>query len=96
MKEYDVSLFAAENGGFGLDIHNSTGTTPYAKFGSVHDLEHFFASQGIHEERLAEIDSICSKLVPGQAYHAKMFLPDSVIEAQQKLTAGLAPSLQPA
>lgn len=96
MKEYDVSFFAADNGGFGLDIHCSTGTSPYATFRSRHDLQDFFASQGIHDERLAEIDSICSQLVSGQVYHARMFLPDSVIEAQEKLITGAQRSLQPA
>ncbi len=87
MNEYDVSFYAPHEGGFVLDIHSSTGTSPYAKFGSLQDLEGFFASQGIHAERIAEINTICSALTPGTAYHAKMFLPDCVIEAEEKLIA---------
>ncbi len=87
MNEYNVTFYAPHEGGFVLDIHASTGTSPCSEFASVQDLQNFFASQGIHDERLAEINTICSALRPGHAYHAKMFLPDPVVDAQEKLIA---------
>lgn len=87
MKEYDVSFYAAQDGGFVLDIHSSSGTSPYAKFTSWETIRDFFASQGIHEERLTEIQTIYSNLKPGHGYHEKMFLPDSVIDAMEKIIA---------
>jgi len=85
MKEYNVSFFAPKDGSFVVDIHASAGTSPYVKFASLSGLLSFFASLGIHEQKLAEIETICSSLKPEHAYHEQMFLPDSVIDAIELL-----------
>lgn len=83
MTDYNVSFYAAQDGGFVLDIHTTTGTSPYLKFSSIHGLREFFASLGISEDGLAEIEKICSALKPGHAYHEQMFLPESVMDAME-------------
>ena len=87
MNEYEVSFFAPQDGGLAMDIHNSTGTSPVATFNSVGDVRRFFSSLGIQEDRLAEIEKICCGLTPQHIYHERMFLPPSVIEAMERLTA---------
>lgn len=87
MNEYNVSFYAPDDGGFAIDVHNSTGTSPLAKFESLAAVRDFFSSLGISQDRLREIEAIYSGLTPGHVYHEKMFLPDRVIEALEKFTA---------
>jgi hypothetical protein len=88
MHEYNVSFTAPEEGSILLDVHTCTGTSRYAKFRSIHEIREFFASLGLLHQKVSEVEAICSNLRAGQAYHEKMFLPEVVIEALQKLTAG--------
>lgn len=86
MKEYNVSFLAPKDGSFVVDIHSSAGTSPYVKFASLEALLSFFRSLNISEEKLAEIQAVCSGLKHSHAYHEQMFLPDEVIEAVEKLS----------
>ena len=86
MNEYNVSFTAPEEGSILLDVHTCTGTSRYTKFRSVQEIRTFFASVGLHHQKVSEVEAICSNLRPGQAYHEKMFLPEAVIDALQKLT----------
>jgi hypothetical protein len=88
MNEYNVSFTAPEEGSILLDVHTCTGTSRYTKFRSVQEIRAFFASLGLHHQKVSEVEAICSNLRAGQAYHEKMFLPEVVIEALQKLTTG--------
>lgn len=87
MNEYDVTFFVPQGGALAIDIHNSTGTSPVARFESIENLRQFFSSLGIQEDRLAAIEKICSSVTPEQAYHERMFLPPALIEAVEHLTA---------
>lgn len=83
-----MNFYALPNcGGFLLDVHSSSGTSPCARFSSCEEVRDFFGSQGIHEERLAQIETICTNLKPGFAYHEKMFLPESVIKSIETMIA---------
>lgn len=86
MNEYNVSFTAPEEGSILLDVHTCTGTSRYTKFRSVQEIRTFFGSVGLHHQKVSEVEAICSNLRPGQAYHEKMFLPEAVIDALQKLT----------
>jgi hypothetical protein len=86
MNEYNVSFTAPEEGSILLDVHTCTGTSRYARFTSVHEIRGFFASVGLHHQKVSEVEAICSTLRAGHAYHEKMFLPEVVIKALQKLT----------
>jgi hypothetical protein len=88
MNEYNVSFTAPEAGGILLDVHTCTGTSRYVKFRSIHDIRGFFSSLGLHEKKVSEVEAICSKLRVGEAYHEKMFLPEVVIVAINKLVTG--------
>lgn len=88
MNEYNVTFTAPEEGSILLDVHTSTGTSRYAKFGSPQEIRRFLSSLGLHERKVAEVDAICSNLRAGEAYHEKMFLPESVIAAIKNLATG--------
>ncbi|MBV9612668.1 MAG: hypothetical protein JO091_09350 [Acidobacteriaceae bacterium] len=79
MNEYDVSFYAMPDGRFTVDIHGSSGTTPFLTFPSAQNVPAFFESLGLSPEKLAEIESICSKLAAGYGYHEKMFLPEECL-----------------
>jgi hypothetical protein len=84
MNEYKVSFTAPQHGGILLDVHSCTGTSRYADFRSSREVRKFFSSLGLHQEKVAEIDAICSNLHAGEAYHENMFLPEFVIDAIQR------------
>jgi len=80
MNEFDVSFTCLEKGEIAFDVHHSSGTSRYAKFRSVGDLRRFFSSLGFDDDRLAEVESVCSNLHPGEAYHESMLLAQPVID----------------
>jgi hypothetical protein len=88
MNEYNVSFTAPGEGSILLDVHICTGTSRYAKFGSIQELRKFFSSLGLHETKIAEVEAIYSNLRAGEAYHDKMFLPEDVIVAIKSLATG--------
>ena len=85
MKQYNLSFTAPQNGGILLDVHNCAGTSRYANFRSASEVRRFFSSLGLNEEKVAEMDAICSNLRAGEAYHEHMFLPEFVIDAINSL-----------
>jgi hypothetical protein len=87
MNEYNVTFVSIEQGGILVDVHRSSGTSRYAKFKSVRDVRAFFLSLGLNEEKVAEMEAICSKLRGGETYHESMVFPESVLDAMQKLCA---------
>jgi hypothetical protein len=88
MNEYNLSFTAPEEGSILLDVHTCTGTSRYAKFRSIDEIREFFASLGLLDQKVSEVEAICSNLRAGEAYHEKMFLPEAVIQALQKLATG--------
>ncbi len=92
MHEYDVSFYAAPQGGFSLDVHDSSGTSPYLQFRSLSELRDFFESLEVSGEKLAEIESICRNLRSGTGYHEKMFLPQTVLDGMEQRLEPSVPS----
>jgi hypothetical protein len=84
MNEYDVSFYSTPDGAIAVDIHTSSGMSPYRRFHSKNDVRQFFQSMGVADEKLREVDSICSNLESGHGFHEKMFLPDSVNDIYTK------------
>jgi hypothetical protein len=88
MNEYNVSFTVPEDGSILFDVYTCTGTSQCATFRSVDEIRAFFASLGLHQQKISEVEAICSNLRARQAYHEKMFLPEVVIQALRKLTTG--------
>ena len=86
MSEYDVSFYSNPDGLLLIDIHGSSGTTPYMTFHSMDEVRELFQSLGLADDKLAEVEAICSNLKPGHGYHERMFLPESVHDAILKST----------
>ncbi len=87
MNEYNVSFTVPSDRSILLDVHGSTGTSRFANFRSIAELQTFFEGVGLHDEKVAEIEATCGSLRPGEAYHEKMFLPEAVIHAFEKRVA---------
>jgi len=85
MNEFDVTFTCLEEGEIAFDFHRSSGTSRYVKFRSVGDLRRFFSSLGFDDDRLSEVESVCSNLHPGEAYHEAMLLAQPVIDNFENL-----------
>jgi len=84
MNEYDVNFYSTADGAIALDIHSSSGASPYLRFKTQSDVREFFESIGMSNEKLKEVDAICTNLKKGQGFHEKMFLPDGVIDTVEQ------------
>ena len=81
MNEFNVTFTVPDDGTILFDLHRDSGTSSVARFESMHALRGFFASLGLQADKVAELESACSGLQAGQAYHQSMYLPDRVADA---------------
>lgn len=86
MNEYNVSFTVPDDGSILFDLHSTTGTSGVAKFESVVALRGFLSSVGLHPDKVAELETACSRLRAGQAYHENMYLPDLLVDAVESAT----------
>ena len=93
MNEYNVSFTVPDDGSILFDLHSTTGTSQVAKFDSVNDLRGFFSSLGLHPDKVTELETACSSLHAGQAYHESMYLPELVVQAVEHITAQAQPAI---
>jgi hypothetical protein len=93
MHEYEITMVAIENGGFGLDVRppGSTGSTPFVRFTNWDEVIAFFESIGLADGLVKEMQDIGQGLEPGSAYHAKMFLPEEIEKCITCVHSGCAP-----
>ena len=87
MHEYNVSFTVPDDGSILFDLHGTSGTSRVVKFESVRDLQGFFSSLGLHPDKIAQLETACSGLQAGQAYHECMYLPELVVNAVEDKTA---------
>ncbi len=79
MHECAVDIIAGLEGDLTLDIHepNSSGSSRVTSFRSWGELQEFFRSLGLGDDKLTELQQIGSGLEKGSSYHHTMFLPIS-------------------
>lgn len=94
MNEYNISFTVPDDGSILFDLHGTTGTSRVAKFESVRDMRGFFASLGLHPDKVEELERACSKLQAGEAYHESMYLPEFVVDAVEDVTTGHSDTLR--
>jgi hypothetical protein len=88
MSEFNLTFICPEDGRIFLDVHQSSGTSKYAKFESCGDVRHFLSNLGLHEDKVAEVEAICCNLHAGQTYHETMVLPESITDTFANLNDG--------
>lgn len=87
MSEFDVSFTSLRSGEILFDVHCCSGTSEYMEFESAGDVGAFFSSLGFDDEKIAELQAICTNLEAGKAFHLKMFLPRTLINSIRSAAA---------
>jgi hypothetical protein len=87
MSEFDVSFTSLRSGEILFDVHCCSGTSEYMEFESADDVRAFFSSLGFDGEKIAELQTICTNLEAGKAFHLKMFLPRMLINGIRSVAA---------
>ncbi len=79
MHECAIDIIAGIDGDLTLDIHepNSSGSSRVTSFRSWDELQAFFRSLGLGNDKLTELQQIARGLEQGSSYHQTMFLPIS-------------------